>query len=115
MAHAGVASRKRQAMEGMPMNDGTVAGGPDGCCIPSSHYPARPRVGRRRVPASPQSLQRRAGMARAPGGNTPTLLDQVQEAIRMRHYRIRTEEAYVGWIRRFVRWSFYTAISSASI
>jgi hypothetical protein len=33
----------------------------------------------------------------------------------MRHYRIRTEEAYVGWIRRFVRWSFYTAISSASI
>jgi hypothetical protein len=77
MAHAGVASRKRQTMEGMHMNDGTVAGGPGGRRIRPRHYPARPRIGRRRVPASPQSLQRRAGMARAPGGNTPTLLDQV--------------------------------------
>jgi len=41
-------------------------------------------------------------MARAPGGNKPKLLDQVREAIRMRHYSIRTEEAYVGWIRRFI-------------
>jgi hypothetical protein len=28
-------------------------------------------------------------------GNPPRLLDQVREVIRMRHYRIRTEEAYV--------------------
>jgi len=32
----------------------------------------------------------------------PKLLDQVREAIRTRHYSFRTEEAYVGWIRRFI-------------
>ena len=30
------------------------------------------------------------------------LLDQVRQAIRTRHYSYRTEEAYVGWIRRFI-------------
>jgi integron integrase len=30
------------------------------------------------------------------------LLDEVRSAIRTRHYSRRTEEAYVGWIRRFV-------------
>jgi site-specific recombinase XerD len=30
------------------------------------------------------------------------LLDQVCEAVRLRHYSIRTEEAYTGWIRRFI-------------
>ncbi|MCL4504827.1 MAG: integron integrase [Chloroflexi bacterium] len=30
------------------------------------------------------------------------LLDQVSDAIRVKHYSIRTEEAYVGWIRRFI-------------
>ena len=32
----------------------------------------------------------------------PKLLNQVRAAIRMKHYSRRTEEAYVGWIRRFV-------------
>ncbi len=32
----------------------------------------------------------------------PKLLDQVREAIRTRHYSRRTEESYVGWIRRFI-------------
>jgi hypothetical protein len=32
----------------------------------------------------------------------PRLLDQVRDAIRTRHYSYRTEEAYVGWIRRFI-------------
>ena len=32
----------------------------------------------------------------------PKLLDQVCQAIRTRHYSYRTEEAYVGWIRRFI-------------
>ena len=84
------------------MNDGTVAGDPDGRRIPPWRYPARPRVESRRDPASPQSLQHLAKMARASGGNKPKLLDQVREAIRMRHYSIRTEEAYVGWIKRFI-------------
>jgi integron integrase len=30
------------------------------------------------------------------------LLDQVREAIRMRHYSVRTEEAYVSWSKRFI-------------
>lgn len=33
---------------------------------------------------------------------TPRLLDQVREVIRIRHYSIRTEQAYLQWIRRFV-------------
>lgn len=33
---------------------------------------------------------------------SPRLLDQVSERIRLRHYSIRTEQAYVGWIRRFI-------------
>ncbi len=32
----------------------------------------------------------------------PRLLDQVREAIRTRQYRPRTEEAYVGWIKRCI-------------
>ena len=30
------------------------------------------------------------------------LLDRVRAAIRARHYSLRTEEAYVGWVRRFI-------------
>ncbi|MBK9236496.1 MAG: integron integrase [Rhodoferax sp.] len=32
------------------------------------------------------------------------LLDQVREAIRCKHYSARTEQAYVYWVRFFVRW-----------
>lgn len=35
-------------------------------------------------------------------GAQPRLLDRVRIAIRARHYSLRTEEAYVGWIRRFI-------------
>ena len=37
-----------------------------------------------------------------PAAQTPKLLDRVRAAIRARHYSLRTEEAYVGWIRRFI-------------
>ena len=30
------------------------------------------------------------------------LLDQVRDQIRLRHYSIRTEQAYVSWIKRFI-------------
>jgi integron integrase len=33
----------------------------------------------------------------------PKLLDQVREAIRVRHYSRRTEDAYVRWVLRFVK------------
>lgn len=32
----------------------------------------------------------------------PKLLDQVREAIRLRHYSVRTEEAYVNYAKRFI-------------
>ena len=33
----------------------------------------------------------------------PRLLDQVRERVRYLHYSIRTEQAYVHWVRAFVR------------
>ena len=30
------------------------------------------------------------------------LLDQVRDAIRLKHYSIRTEQAYIGWIKRYI-------------
>jgi integron integrase len=59
----------------------------------------------------------RAGMADAPwlsgefprafvheylAPRKPRLLDAVREAIRLRHYSRRTEQAYIGWIRRYI-------------
>ncbi|MDY0134625.1 MAG: integron integrase, partial [Atribacterota bacterium] len=32
----------------------------------------------------------------------PKLLDRVRAEIRVRHYSIRTEEAYIDWVRRFI-------------
>ncbi len=32
----------------------------------------------------------------------PRLLDQVRQRIRLKHFSLRTEHAYVGWIRRFI-------------
>jgi len=36
------------------------------------------------------------------GNGQPRLLDQVRDGIRRKHYSIRTEQAYVEVIRRFV-------------
>jgi integron integrase len=33
----------------------------------------------------------------------PTLLGAVRESMRLRHYSLRTEKTYIGWIRRYVR------------
>jgi len=33
------------------------------------------------------------------------LLDQVRERIRYMHYSLKTEKAYLYWIRFFIRWS----------
>ena len=38
----------------------------------------------------------------APARGQPRLLDQVRDVIRRLHYSIRTEQAYVDWIRRFI-------------
>ncbi len=37
-----------------------------------------------------------------PGQPTPRLYDRVVEVLRTRHYKRRTEEAYLHWTRRFL-------------
>jgi integron integrase len=37
-----------------------------------------------------------------PSAKPPRLLDQVRDALRTRHYSLRTEEDYIGWIRRYI-------------
>ncbi len=49
-----------------------------------------------------RSVQPAVGTTLPPDAPKPRLLDQVREAIRTRHYSPRTEEAYVGWIKRFI-------------
>jgi hypothetical protein len=39
--------------------------------------------------------------------SAPCLLDRVRAAIRSRHYSLRTEQAYVDWVKRFI---FYHGI-----
>jgi hypothetical protein len=49
------------------------------------------------LPAHPPSPT--AGPA---AGRPPKLLDRLRQAIRLRPYSLRTEEAYVAWARRFI-------------
>ena len=47
--------------------------------------------------------ERRIASPIPPGGSqTPRLLDRVRIAIRARHYSSRTEETYIGWIKRYI-------------
>ena len=41
----------------------------------------------------------------APPLQSPRLLDQVRERVRYMHYSLKTEKAYLYWVRFFVRWS----------
>src|SRR2546430_7433870 len=38
----------------------------------------------------------------APKQSKPKLLDHVRQLMRLPHYSLRTEEAYVSWIRRYI-------------
>lgn len=44
----------------------------------------------------------RGGDVDGTDGGEPKLLDQVRGRLRLRHYSLRTEQAYVAWIRRFI-------------
>ena len=44
-----------------------------------------------------------AGTPAPPDARPPKLLHRVRTALRVRHMSLRTEEAYVGWIRRYIR------------
>jgi integron integrase len=48
------------------------------------------------------AAHRQAGIAASNKPQPAKLLDRVRGAIRARHYSLRTEEAYVSWIRRFI-------------
>src|SRR5437667_464692 len=43
-----------------------------------------------------------SGVRPFPTRSQPKLLEQVRDAIRARHYSLRTEEAYVRWVKRFI-------------
>lgn len=53
------------------------------------------------MPSLPLMQQVPPAYASSPGA-APKLLDRVREAVRLRHYSYRTEQAYLGWIRRFI-------------
>lgn len=77
-----------------------------GCCTPESHENAGARCRFcHAVPNCACRFERSCGTVFASDRQTPNapkLLDRVREAIRLRHYSRRTEEAYVAWIRRFI-------------
>src|SRR5438270_280500 len=54
--------------------------------------------GRTPLDAPPGRPSPLAAAAAAP----PRLLDRVRAAARVRHFSLRTEDAYAGWVRRFV-------------
>src|SRR5437867_325843 len=84
------------------MVEDPVPGSSEGRRFRPRFVPVRSGVDNGGTPASPHSLQRVAMTPHVPEGRKRTLLDQVREAIRMRHYSLRTEEAYVHWIKRFI-------------
>jgi integrase len=84
------------------MNEGSIPGSSGRRQTRPWLCPGRLGVDHRSAPASHRSLQRVVSIPHAPVGHKPKLLDQVREAIRIRHYSIRTEEAYVSWIKRFI-------------
>ncbi len=44
---------------------------------------------------------RHAGVTKG-GRQAPRLMEQVRRRLRVKHYSVRTEQAYVGWIRRYI-------------
>lgn len=86
----------------MEMREGTGDAGPGDRHLGPSFLSVPAPVGRARTPALPRSRQER-GRWDGPGEpRKPTLLDDVRSALRIRHYSLRTEEAYVSWIKRFI-------------
>jgi integron integrase len=53
------------------------------------------------APVAPDASDSGSG-PQAAGPARPRFLEQVRREIRLRHYSIRTETAYVDWIRRFI-------------
>lgn len=84
------------------MSERPVAGSLDRPHFYPRFVPAKPGVSNESPPASSPWPQRVARATHAPEERKPKLLDQVRAAVRTRHYSLRTEEAYVHWIKRFI-------------
>lgn len=54
------------------------------------------------IPTIGPSLLSKALTIQRPRSAAPRLLDQVRAKIRVKHYSLRTEEASLDWIKRFV-------------
>jgi integron integrase len=52
--------------------------------------------------SSPQPAPTAARPVTGTSAGPPRLLDRLRETIGVRHYSLRTEEAYVHWVRRFI-------------
>ena len=63
---------------------------------------ARPRVRPGPEGTAPTQTASQGPAESGPSAKRPRLFEQVREVMRSKHYSIRTEEAYLGWIRRFI-------------
>src|SRR5712692_9365459 len=84
------------------MGEATAPGNREECSLPLRLVPVRSRFSGKTAPPAGQPFQKAAGIDQNREGPKPKLLDQVRAAIRTRHYSLRTEDAYVHWIKRFV-------------
>jgi integrase len=75
---------------------------PDAQQVRPRFIPVRSSLGNTHAPSLAYSPHREGKTAAIPAAPKPKLLDQVRAAIRLRHYSLRTEEAYVQWIKRFI-------------
>src|ERR1700761_4664848 len=51
----------------------------------------------------PYSIKQNMNTGVRPRFHSTRLMDQLREAIRYRHYSLKTEKAYVFWVKRFLR------------
>ena len=57
------------------------------------------------VPTAPRLNDRPPTSGSIAGPDRPKLIPRVRSVLRTLHYSRRTEQAYVGWVRRFIRFS----------
>lgn len=80
------------AVEPAPVGDESSAA--DGLAVREPDPPRYLPAGDTDESSEPPSAQ--------PPANAPRLLDRLRQRIRLRHYSLRTETAYVDWVRRFI-------------
>lgn len=74
----------------------------EGLCPAPGHPERPPATTAPRAAVAVATPGHPCGPHGAQSSSAPRFLDRVRIAIRTRHYSARTEEAYVGWIRRFI-------------